>query len=83
MKTLMTQTLNIRTNTKIKNSLEKYSKKLNISKSRITYDAISMYLELRLPQLLDLQEAILQADNNEFATEKEVDTFFKKLLKGK
>ena len=32
-----------------------------------------MYIELRLPQLLDLQEAVYHADNNEFATEEEVE----------
>ncbi len=80
MKTTLTQTLNIRTDSKIKKSLESYSEKLNISKSKITNDALSMYIELRLPQLLDLQEAIRYSEQNLPISNEEANIFFDKLL---
>ncbi len=64
MKTTLTQTLNIRTDSKIKKSLESYSKKLNISKSKITNDALYYYLESGLPQLLELTEKIKHSNKN-------------------
>jgi predicted transcriptional regulator len=79
----LTHTINLRTNSKIKKSLESYSKRLHISKSKIANDALSMYIDLRLPQLLDLQEAVSYADDNEFSTDREVEILFKKLLKSK
>jgi predicted transcriptional regulator len=81
MKTLMNQTLNIRTNTKIKNSLDKYSKKLNISKSKIINDAVSNYLEFRLPQIMDLVLAIRYSEENVPVSNEEANIFFDKLMK--
>lgn len=42
----------------------------------ITADALAHYVAWRVPQLLDLQQAIAEADNGEFASADEVDEWF-------
>lgn len=42
----------------------------------IARDALNHYVAWRVPQLLDLQEAIAAADNGDFASKDEVDEWF-------
>jgi predicted transcriptional regulator len=42
----------------------------------IARDALRHYVAWRVPQLLDLQEAIEAADNGDFASKDEVDEWF-------
>ena len=42
----------------------------------IAQDALRHYVAWRVPQLLDLQEAIVAADNGDFASKDEVDEWF-------
>lgn len=47
------------------------------SKATIAANAISDYLDWRIPQTEDLEKAIAAADRGEFANEEEVQAFFK------
>jgi len=62
----------------LKQSVERLSQLSGQSISSIAETAIRDYVEWRVPQLLDLQEAIAAADRGEFASEEEVDAFFRK-----
>lgn len=46
------------------------------SVSSITEEALRDYVRWRLPQRLDLNEAVAAADRGEFASDDEVNTFF-------
>jgi predicted transcriptional regulator len=46
------------------------------SVSAVTEAALREYIGWRVPQLLDLQEAVKAADRGDFATEDEVNEFF-------
>jgi predicted transcriptional regulator len=46
------------------------------SKSHVAMEALSDYLDWRLPQVVDLQEAIAAADRGEFAGDDEVQAVF-------
>lgn len=48
------------------------------SEQEIREEALREYLSWRLPQLLDLQESIAQADRGEFAPDDEVREVFRK-----
>lgn len=80
MKTL-TETLNIRTDLKVKKSVNSYAKKLNISKSKIVNDALTDYLNFRLPQILDLKLTIEETNFGLYKEDAEADILFKRLLK--
>lgn len=80
MKTL-TETLNIRTDIKVKKSVASYAKKLNISRSKIVNDALSDYINFKLPQILDLKLAIEEVNSGIYFEDVEADLLFRKLLK--
>ena len=73
-------TITMRVPDRLNKSLDKYAKSSGRSKSYVAHDAIEEYLSWRIPQLEDLKVSIKAADSGSFATQKEVDSFFKKYL---
>lgn len=53
----------------LKERIESYAAMTGRSKSHVAMEALAEYLDWRLPQVADLQEAIAAADRGEFASE--------------
>ena len=62
----------------LKDRIERYAQMTGRSKSFVAVEALTEYLDWRLPQLQDLEQAIAAADGGEFATDAEVATVFKR-----
>ena len=62
----------------LKDRIERYAQMTGRSKSFVAVEALAEYLDWRLPQLQDLDQAIAAADRGEFATDAEVATVFKR-----
>ncbi len=62
----------------LKDRIERYAQMTGRSKSFVAVEALTEYLDWRLPQLQDLEQAIAAADRGEFATDAEVATVFKR-----
>ncbi len=62
----------------LKDRIERYAQMTGRSKSFVAMEALTEYLDWRLPQLQDLEQAIAAADRGEFATDAEVATVFKR-----
>ncbi len=62
----------------LKDRIERYAQMTGRSKSFVAVEALAEYLDSRLPQLQDLEQAIAAADRGEFATDAEVATVFKR-----
>ncbi len=69
---------NVRVSPELKARLDGYAEMVGQSKAIIAANAISDYLDWRIPQIEDLKKAIAAADRGEFASEEEVDTVFRK-----
>ena len=69
---------NVRVSPELKPRLDGYAEMVGQSKATIAANAISDYLDWRIPQIEDLKKAIAAADRGEFASEEEVDTVFRK-----
>lgn len=69
---------NVRVSSELKARLDSYAEMVGQSKATIAANAISDYLDWRIPQTEDLKLAIAAADRGEFASEEEVDAVFKK-----
>ena len=62
----------------LKDRIERYAQMTGRSKSFVAVEALTEYLDWRLPQLQDLEQAIAAADRGEFATDAAVATVFKR-----
>ena len=62
----------------LKDRIERYAQMTGRSKSFVAVEALTEYLDWRLPQLQDLEQAIAAADRGEFATDAEVATVYKR-----
>ena len=69
---------NVRLSPELKDRLDKYAALAGQSKATIAANALSDYLDWRIPQIENLKLAIAAADRGEFATDTEVDAVFKK-----
>ena len=69
---------NVRVSPELKERLDNYAAMVGQSKAIIAANALSDYLDWRIPQIENLKLAIAAADRGEFATEDEVEATFKK-----
>ena len=60
----------------LKARIETYAVMTGRSKSHVAMEALADYLDWRLPQVADLQEAVAAADRGEFASDDEVQAVF-------
>ena len=60
----------------LKARIETYAVMTGRSKSHVAMEALPDYLDWRLPQVVDLKEAIAAADRGEFASDGEVQAVF-------
>ncbi len=67
---------NVRVSPEIRARLDVYAEMVGQSKATITANALSDYLDWRIPQTQALKEAIAAADRGEFASDEEVEAFF-------
>ncbi|MGE0330035.1 MAG: CopG family ribbon-helix-helix protein [Ramlibacter sp.] len=67
---------NVRVSPELKARLDSYAEMVGQSKATIAANAISDYLDWRIPQTEDLKKAIAAADRGEFASDEEVEAFF-------
>ena len=67
---------NVRVSPELKERLDNYAAMVGQSKATIAANALSDYLDWRIPQTENLKLAIAAADRGEFATEAEVEKFF-------
>lgn len=75
-KELPTRTINVRVPTRIYQQLEDLAKATARTKSLITLEALSTYLEAQRWQVQDIEEGLAEADQGEFASEAEVNAVF-------
>ena len=76
MTTSTKEQFNVRVSSELKARLDSYAEMVGQSKATIAANAISDYLDWRIPQTEDLKLAIAAADRGEFASEEEVEAFF-------
>jgi RHH-type transcriptional regulator, rel operon repressor / antitoxin RelB len=69
---------NVRVSPELKERLDNYAAMVGQSKATIAANALSDYLDWRIPQTENLKLAIAAADRGEFATDDEVEATFKK-----
>ena len=69
---------NVRVSPELKARLDAYAEMVGQSKATIASNAISDYLDWRIPQTEALKEAIAAADRGEFASDEEVEAVFRK-----
>ena len=62
----------------LKDKMEAYAHLTGRTKSYVAMEALSVYLEGRIPQMEDLKAAVLAADQGEFASDVEVSAVFAK-----
>ncbi|MBI5256187.1 MAG: CopG family transcriptional regulator [Burkholderiales bacterium] len=56
----------------LKARIETYAQMTGRSKSHVAMEALADYLDWRMPQVADLQQAVAAADRGEFASDAEV-----------
>lgn len=78
MSTSIKEQFNVRVSPELKARLDSYAELVGQSKATIAANAISDYLDWRIPQVEDLKKAIAAADRREFASNEEVEAVFKK-----
>ncbi len=71
-------TMTIRLEPELKTRLDNLSKATHRSKSFLAAEAVREFIELNEWQIQELKAAIKEADNNDFASNKEVDAVFNK-----
>lgn len=62
----------------LKDKMKAYALLTGRSKSYVAMEALSVYLEGRIPQIKDLKAAVQEADQGEFASDDEVGTVLAK-----
>ncbi len=78
MTTAAKEQFNVRVSPDIRARLDVYAELVGQSKATITANALSDYLDWRIPQAQALKEAIAAADRGEFASDAEVEAVFEK-----
>jgi RHH-type transcriptional regulator, rel operon repressor / antitoxin RelB len=76
--TMETTTLTLRVPSEIKEQLDKLADATHRSKSYLAGEAIRQYLELEGWQIGEIQQALKEADANDFASEDDVDAMVRK-----
>ncbi len=76
-KTLTKKTITLRIDQKRKNALDLLANSLDRDRSYIINQAIDEYLNVHQWQIAEIQKALQEARSGKFATEKEVQSFFK------
>ena len=67
----------------LKDKMEAYAHLTGRTKSYVAMEALSVYLDGRIPQIEDLKAAVLEADHGEFASDEEVEAVFAKYTDSK
>ena len=62
----------------LKAKMEAYAHLTGRTKSYVAMEALTVYLEERIPQIEDLKSAVLAADQGEFASDEQVSAVFAK-----
>lgn len=75
---MKTATIGARVPGDLKNAIVQLSAMSGQSVSSITEEALRDYMAWRVPQILDLKEALASADRGEFASDDQADSFFAK-----
>ena len=73
-----TTTLTLRVPSEIKEQLDKLADATHRSRSYLAGEAIRQYLELEVWQIGEIQQALKEADANDFASENDVDALVRK-----
>lgn len=73
-----TAILTIRIPQEVKAQLDKLAEATHRSKSFLGSEAIQRYIDLEAWQIGEIQQAILEADANDFASDEEVDAVVRK-----
>ncbi len=68
--------VSLRLPSELKDRIERYALLTGRSKSFVAMEALAEYLDWRLPQMQDLEQAVAAADRGEFATDAEVAAVF-------
>ncbi|MBL4911148.1 MAG: ribbon-helix-helix protein, CopG family [Alteromonadaceae bacterium] len=74
----MTTTMTIRLDETLKERLNKLAATSHRTKSFLAVDAIEKYIELNEWQMQEIETALTEAQNGDFATKEQVDDVFKK-----
>ncbi|MHB1093763.1 CopG family ribbon-helix-helix protein [Thiobacillus sp.] len=69
---------NVRLPAALKTRLETYAQLVGRSQAMVASEALADYLDWRVPQVEALKQAIVAADRGEFASDSEVEAFFKR-----
>jgi RHH-type rel operon transcriptional repressor/antitoxin RelB len=72
------KTINVRVPEGLYNQIEALAKATARTKSFLTIDALTNYVQSESWQILDIHEGIKEADAGEFATDKQVNAVFSK-----
>ena len=75
---MVARTLNVRLPEDLYNQIEELARATARTKSYLTIDALSDYLQRESWQIRDIHEGIREADAGEFATEDQVEAVFAK-----
>ena len=70
--------VSMRLPTELKDRVQSYAQLTGRSKSYVAIEALTEYLDWRLPQMRDLEEAVAAADRDEFASNAEVSAVFER-----
>jgi predicted transcriptional regulator len=73
-----TRTINVRVPVNVYQQLENLAKATARTKSFVTLEALSSYLESQSWQISDIEAGIGEADNGDFATDAQVNSVFAK-----
>ena len=74
----MTTTMTIRLETELKDRLDQLSEATNRSKSFLATEAIREFIELNEWQIREIQTALQEAEQGDFASDQDVTTVFDK-----
>ncbi len=73
-----TTTLTLRVPIEMKERLDKLADATNRSKSYLASEALRQYIDLEAWQIGEIQQALKEADANDFASDAEIDAVVKK-----
>lgn len=71
--------VSVRLPNELKDKMETYAQLTGRTKSYVAMEALSDYLDWRIPQIEDLKSAVAAADAGDFADEDEVSRTFERL----
>ena len=77
---MVARTLNVRLPEDLYNQIEELARATARTKSYLTIDALSDYVQRESWQIRDIHEGIREADADEFATEDQVEAVFARLV---